>query len=135
MRELFLTILTARFACACDCISLPPKEAKTVAEVVFRGAITAFHDSGKGYDLAVFEVKRVWKGDIGPTFTMPAIQGDACFDFPGIAGQPGTARSLLKIGNELLVYASRMGGEPHSPEYFPMPCNTVFSRTPEIFAR
>ena len=125
MRLLFATILTATLACACDCISLPPKAAIKGADVVFRGTITAFRDSDDGYALAVFDAKRVWKGPVGPVFTMPAFQGDACFDFRDAGDRIGTGRSLLKIGNDLLVYAYQKGGEGHSPEYFPQPCKTV----------
>ena len=46
---------------------------------------------------------------------MPAIQGGgACFNF---------SQGLLKVGNDVIVYASRM--DQSGTEYFPMQCNTV----------
>jgi hypothetical protein len=65
--------------------------------------------------MAVFQVKRVWKGPVTAEFEMLAIQGDACFEFP-----PG----LLRLGNEVLVYAHRLDG----PDYFPLYCNTTLVR-------
>jgi hypothetical protein len=119
-----ILILNASLAYPCDCVALPAKKAKAVSELVFWGTITGFRDSGEGYDLAIFEVALVWKGDVRRTFTMPALQGDNCHMFPGVPGQLRTGCSLLKIGNELLVYASRIRGSGNR-NYYPMPCNTV----------
>jgi hypothetical protein len=43
---------------------------------------------------------------------MPANEGDWCGAFRA---------SLLKLGNDLVVYASRIGS---GEDYLPMPCNT-----------
>jgi hypothetical protein len=100
---------------ACGCSSITVEEAKERADVVFRGTITALRDSEHdlGYlsamahdtrKIAVFRVSRVWKGEVGETFEMPALEEtSACVGF---------WPSLLKIGNDLLVYASRMQGHP-----------------------
>lgn len=99
--------------CACDCPSITVEAAKAGAEVVFRGTITALRDSKNdlGYfavlgrdtkKIAVFHVSRVWKGEVGETFEMPALEETAaCWGF---------WPSFLKIGNDLLVYASRVHG-------------------------
>jgi hypothetical protein len=98
---------------ACDCIEAPARQAKQHAEIVFRGSIVGFRDSGDGYKLAVFQVSRVWKGRVPATFQMPAVDGDACFAFPA---------SLLKIGNDLLVYAREW---KNRSGYYPVAWNTM----------
>jgi hypothetical protein len=116
LRTVLGLIFASGLACACDCIELPARQAKRGSEIVFRGTITSFHDSGHGYPIAVFQVNRVWKGRLTERFEMPAAQGDACFEF---------WPAFLKVGNELFVYASRLGS---SEDYFPMPCNSVLAR-------
>jgi len=78
---------------ACDCPSITVEAAKAGAEVVFRGRITALRDSKNdlGYfavlgrdtkKIAVFHVSRVWKGEVGETFEMPALEETtACWGF------------------------------------------------------
>ncbi len=83
--------------------------------MVFRGTIIALRDSESAADLsglfrfrdtkkiAVFHVNRIWKGDIGQTFEMPATEETSmCIGF---------VTSYLIVGNDLLVYASRYGSE------------------------
>jgi hypothetical protein len=99
---------------ACDCITLPAKQAKQGAEVVFRGTITALHGSGNSR-IVVFKVSRVWKGKVKETFEMPALEADyACLGF---------LPAYLKIGNELIVYAHRFSPADH--DYFPVVCNSL----------
>ncbi len=66
---------------ACDCISMTAKRAKKHASIVFRGTITPFRQSPNGDRIAIFEVKRGWKGRVTEHFEMLALEG-ACFDFP-----------------------------------------------------
>jgi hypothetical protein len=91
------------------------------SDVVFRGTITALRDSEKaagisagfGRDtkkIVIFRVSRVWKGKVGQTFEMPAVEE--------IAACIGFWPSFLKVGNDLLVYASRSGGS----EYYTSIC-------------
>jgi hypothetical protein len=108
--------MSAGLLCACDCIEKSPKEARRNAEVVFRGTVAGYRDSGKSYRIVIFQVTRVRKGQIGQTFEMPAYQGDWCSAFRQ------TTPSVLTIGNDLLVYASRI--DLRTKDYFPMPCNT-----------
>jgi hypothetical protein len=116
-----LLCLAATVTLACDCIPVPAREAKRYAEVVFRGTIVGFHDSANGERMVVFQVNRVWKGKLTERFEMLAWEGDSCHAF-----RPGQ----LMIGNELLVYASRV--LPH-PEYLAAPCNTdLVKRTGDI---
>jgi hypothetical protein len=66
------------------------------ADVVFRGTISEERNG-----TLVFRVSRVWKGSVGTAFRMPAIrEGSACIGF---------WPNLLKVGNELLVYANDFG--------------------------
>ena len=76
--------------------------------MVFRGTIAELRDlPGSKLQVAVFRVSRVWKGDVGPTFEMPAMkEGVACIGF---------WPDYLKVGNDLLLYASRF---PGGREYF-----------------
>jgi hypothetical protein len=83
------------------------------SEVVFRGTIIELRDSQKPADLpagfaqdtkkiVVFRVSRVWKGEVGETFEMPAVEEtSACVGF---------WPSILKVGSDLLVYAYHSGG-------------------------
>jgi hypothetical protein len=53
--------------------------------------------------LAVFRVSRVWKGEVGETFEMPAVEEtSACTGF---------WPKYLKVGSDLLVYARRFGSQ------------------------
>jgi len=110
----------------CDDVEVSTKEAKHVSEVVFQGTIEAFR--GSGIDRTViFRVSRVWKGQVGPIFEMPAIQTDGglCIAF---------WRGLLAVGNELVVYASRRF-IPDGKEYLPLRSKTACaSRAKDIGA-
>jgi hypothetical protein len=90
---------------------------RAYAEVVFRGTIIALRDTktsskiaGAVRDLkkvAVFRVTRVWKGDVGEAFEMPAVEETSmCIGF---------WPPFLKIGNDLVIYARRLQGQP---EYY-----------------
>jgi len=98
---LFFVSLELTYAMQCDCASGP--EDKRGAEIVFRGKVVAFHEFAKDSRVVVFRVIRVFNGDLTETFEMPALEnGVACFGF-----NPG----MLRIGNELLVYASSFGSK------------------------
>ena len=96
-------IIVASLALGCDCNWPNVRDAKRRANIVFRGRITGFRDTGKGYQMAVFSVDRVWKGNVTATFEMPALEeGAACLGF---------WPNLLKVGKNLLVYAYRFPKE------------------------
>ena len=112
LRAALLWLSAAASACACDCATLPLNQARTLADVIFRGVIVRLRpaagppsvsygeDTGK---IAVFRVSRVWKGELGATFEMPVIlETSACWGF---------APDLPKPGNDLLVFAYRRPGE------------------------
>jgi hypothetical protein len=105
------------FLYGCDWVVLPAPEAKRSSGLVFRGTVSAFRDLGDGRRIVVFRVSRVWKGQLGQEFEMPAEEGDWCHAF-----RP----TLLKIGNELVVYASKIA-DGKGTEYFPLPCNTALA--------
>jgi hypothetical protein len=111
---------------ACTCSAPPVNEARTQADVVFRGTIIALRPSMKpaspawGHDtqkIAVFRVSRVWKGEVGHTFEMPAIEETS--------GCTGFWPDQLKIGNDLLVYAYGKPGEADGGGFI----TTICSRT------
>src|SRR5437899_2693462 len=106
---------------ACDCIDPGARESKRGADIVFRGIVSEFRDSAKGERIAVFKVNRVWKGPITETFEMLAIEsGHACFGF-----WPGA----LRIGNELLIFASAFGSDRTQDHAFlSVPCATKFAK-------
>ncbi len=93
----------------CTCTTKNPQDARENADVVFRGTIIALRESAEPSPIpvgdqdpkkfVVFSVRRVWKGDIGPTFEMPALEQTT----PCIGFSPS-----LKVGNDLLVYAGRL---------------------------
>jgi len=114
LRLCFTVTLFASLACACGCIEPSVQAKKEHAEVIFRGTIIALRDAKAeahippGWFLdtkkvAVFRVSRVWKGDVGETFEMPAVEETtACLGF---------WPDYLKVGADLLVYARRIGSE------------------------
>ena len=83
----------------CDDGEISTKEAKRVSEVVFQGTVEGFNGTGLERTV-VFRVSRVWKGQVGRTFEMRALEttGSLCAGF---------WKALLVVGNELVVYASR----------------------------
>jgi hypothetical protein len=72
-------------------------------------------DPGK---IAVFKVSRVWKGDVGPIFEMPAREETG--------GCLGFWPRLLKVGNDLVVFAYRWPGATAGASAFD---TTICSRT------
>jgi hypothetical protein len=114
--DMVVRFLTVLFTCTCllaqcDDVYVSPKQAKRFSEVVFQGTIAGF--KGSGLDRTViFRVSRVWKGPVGPTFEMPAIETDGglCTAF---------WRGLLIVGNELVVYASHLPSSNRN-EYLPL---------------
>ena len=102
-------------ALGCDCVGLSVNEAKKAAEVVFRGTIIDV-SAGK----VIFRVDRVWKGNVRPTLDMPEfIEGAACLGFH---------ERMLKVGSDLLVYATRLHRSSNDEDYFTSICTrTNFS--------
>ena len=105
--------VTIAFA-QCDDVEVSTKWAKHYSEVVFQGTVVGFRGPENNRNV-VFQVSRVWKGHVGRTFEMPAVQtnGGLCSAF---------WMGLLAVGNELVVYASR----PIDPnEYLPIRSKTT----------
>ena len=99
VRLAFVLFASACLFAQCDDIEISVKQAKHISEVVFQGTVESF--KGSGFDRTViFRVSRVWKGQVGRTLEMPAIETDGamCNAF---------WKGLLAVGNELVVYASR----------------------------
>jgi hypothetical protein len=120
-------VLSAVSVYGCDCSAPPVQEVINRADVVFRGTIIALRpstrplgwndtrDTGK---VAVFQVSRVWKGEVGPTFEMPALEElAACWGF---------WPNLLKVGNDLLVFAFQVPDQTSGTYIFE---TTICSRT------
>jgi hypothetical protein len=92
--------------------------------MVFQGTIEGFRGSGADRTV-IFRVSRVWKGRVGRTLEMPAMETDGglCTAF---------WRGLLVLGNELVVYASRLP-LPGSREFLPLRSKTTLvSRAKDI---
>ena len=114
LRLCFTITLVANITYACGCIEPSVGAKKEYADVIFRATIIALRDAKAATDLpsglvrdtekvAVFRVSRVWKGDVGETFEMPAVEETAaCIGF---------WPPYLKVGSDLLVYANRRGSE------------------------
>ncbi|MBZ5606806.1 MAG: hypothetical protein LAP38_01000 [Acidobacteriia bacterium] len=102
--------LNAASALGCECVPLSLNEAKAMAEVVFRGTITDIR-AGKVF----FRVDRVWKGNVGRTFDMPDFtESSACIGF---------MPKWLRVGNDLLVFATRLHRYPGDNDYFTNICS------------
>ena len=87
-------------AISCDCVTANIQQAKKGADIIFRGRIVAFRNAESGERMAVFSVDRVWKGDVGSSIEMAALEKVDCVSFP--------RKAHLELGNELLVYARRI---------------------------
>jgi len=121
LRLVTVFVLAASAAWACECRQPTVKEARDYADVVFQGTIVSFRESSKDYGVpgifrstrkvAVFRVTRVWKGEVGQTFEMPAVEE--------LAACTGFWPTFLKEGTELLVYANRARG---ASEYYTSIC-------------
>jgi hypothetical protein len=100
----------------CDDIEVSAKQAKRFSELVFQGTIETLKGAGSDRTV-VFRVSRVWKGQVGQTFEMPAVETDGglCTAF---------WRGLLVVGNELVVYASRVPAWDRN-EYLPYRAKTT----------
>jgi hypothetical protein len=107
-------VLSVGIAFACGCVESTVQAKTEHADVIFRGTIVALREGKPGGDVltglvrdtkkvAVFRVSRVWKGKVGETFEMPAVEEtSACTGF---------WPPYLKVGSDLLVYARRIGSE------------------------
>jgi hypothetical protein len=99
----FLTgLATAGHGAACTCAKTGVADAKRQADVVFAGTVASVRavDSETRIEprvVVTFEVARVWKGSVGPTFIMHTnIEHSSCSGF---------FRELLGFDGPLLVYA------------------------------
>ena len=109
-----LMVLAVVYCYACGCTESSVQVKQDHAELIFRGTIVELRDSSKpdrislGRDTkktVVFKVTRIWKGQVGQTLEMPGIEEtSACIGF---------LPSFLKVGEDLLVYASRFGGSEY----------------------
>jgi len=100
----------------CDCETIHAKDAKRGAEVVFRCTVSGFQHRAALSMMVVFNVDRVWKGKVGSTFEMPAVQeASGCIGF----------LPKLQVGTELLVYARRID---KTEDYLTIPCNFLRMR-------
>ena len=109
---LIVFLVTRGIAGACGCTEPSVQAKKDASEVIFQGTILELRNAGgvipadplqtlmnKGNRVAVFRVSRVWKGEVGKTFEMPALEETSmCIGF---------WPPYLKVGSDLLVYASR----------------------------
>jgi hypothetical protein len=103
-------IWDASIALGCECAPTSVNESKESSEVVFRGTITAIR-GGK----VSFRVNRVWKGEVGQTFEMVEMRaGIACLGF---------SSGWLAVGNDLLIFASRLHRYPGDEDYFTDVCS------------
>lgn len=113
----------ASVAFGCDCVTLPVKQEKRGAEVVFRGTVTEIR-GGTVY----FRVERVWMGNVGGTFEMPEFTASGCIGF---------LPSWLFEGNDLLVFAWRLLRYPGDNDYFTALCSgtSLASQAGETLAK
>lgn len=108
MRLPALLLLASGLCYACDGDEESVQVKRHYADIIFRGTIVELRDASKpaplfGYDTkktVVFRVSRVWKGQVGQTFEMPGVTETS--DCTGFSPE------LLKVGEDLLVYASRL---------------------------
>ena len=116
LRVSALLLVTVGLCAACDCREPNVAFKRDHADIIFRGTIVELRESSKpsavsagwGRDLGktvVFRVSRVWKGQVGQTFEIPAIEETSmCMGF---------WPDYLKVGQELLVYATHFEGSEY----------------------
>jgi hypothetical protein len=118
-----LVLALGPIAHAMSCLPVTVDEAFEKAEVVFRGKIVDVHDAQRDAitdvlqprkRIAVFQVRRVWKGSVGTKFEMPVVELKAA-----PAGYDQFWSNFLIVGNDLLVYAVRV---KESGEYTTSQC-------------
>jgi hypothetical protein len=113
MSRLLAIVATVAIVAACECTEPTVQVKKEHSDVVFRGTIIELRKAESGSPVpygtrgtgkvAVFHVGRVWKGDVGTTFEMPAVEEtSACRGF---------WPPYLVVGKELLIYAERRGSD------------------------
>lgn len=106
MRFCALLLFTAIPCCACSCSDPSVQVKRDRADIIFRGTIVELRNSHWWQPTertVVFTVSRVWKGPVTATFEMPAlVEQAACIGF---------SSNLLKVGEDLLVYAFRDGAK------------------------
>ncbi len=104
-----LLLMAVSICAACDCQEPRVESKRDRADIIFRGTIVELRKSPRppsappsfGKDLGemvVFKVSNVWKGKVGQTFQMRAIEETAmCVGF---------WPPYLKVGEDLLIYAN-----------------------------
>jgi hypothetical protein len=92
---LFLPLYPINQGQACSCIGPKANEALRESDIVFRGKLVAHRDGA-----AVFQVHEQWKGKLGSYVELEWRRGDRG-DCDGFWSRD------LKVGNELLVFASK----------------------------
>ena len=125
LKSFFVLSSCAGIAHACNCREPKVEFKKDHSDVVFRGTIIELRDSDKaagisamwGRDtrkMAVFRVSRVWKGEVGQTFEMPAVEETSmCLGF---------LPDALMVGADLLIYADRVQVPGRESEYYTSIC-------------
>jgi hypothetical protein len=105
-------VLGAVLGAACTSVELPLKYAKKGADVIFRGTIREYRDTGKGYKIAVFQVSRVWRGRVGQVVEMST--------YPGYSDAPCAyfSTKLLEFGSDELVFARKVRGQDYLTSYW-----------------
>jgi hypothetical protein len=112
LRHALSLVLAVGSVYGCDCREPSVEAKRDDSDIVFRGTIIAFRESPVRTDkgptvrytgrIAVFRVVRIWKGEVSQTLEMPeAMETTACTGF----------WTSLKMGEDLLIYASRIGSE------------------------
>src|SRR6185295_14606909 len=112
LRRAVFAMLLVGSAYGCECSEPSVQAKRDDSDIVFRGTVTTFRESPPRTDkgptvrytgrIPVFNVVRIWKGEVGRTLEMPeALETTACTGF----------WTSLKEGEDLLVYARRIGSE------------------------
>lgn len=104
-RVLAGTLLAVSLGVACTSVQLPITDVVKNVDALFRGTITGYRDSGKGYKIAVLRVSRVWKGQIGQVAeisTFPGYSEEACH-----LGED----KLLDVGSDVIIFARKTKGQ------------------------
>lgn len=123
LKSLFVLASSVGIAHGCSCREPKVQFKMDHSDVVFRGTLIELRDSEVDHFLpfvrdtrkiAVFRVARVWKGDVGPIFEMPAVEETSvCVGFNPDA---------LRLGTDLLIYADRSRLPGHQDVYYTSIC-------------
>ena len=140
---LFALLITSSSAQGCDCLAPTVRQAKKHSELTFRGRITGFRDTGKGYRFsrliasgkAIFRVSsrcpRCRKGLLAQAFGRVSLRSESACSFTRTgwpARHPTTSRTFARVPHPQRTQRFFRTGQRSSTQ------KATITRMPAVFA-